>query len=178
MSYSELTKVKTLSPNTRQKTSGIEQQQQQCTNYKHENEMSSKLADLISVLKNDLNACDMKWTLFVAAAHSYRYDSQLKPAPAKFVEGNSLDIEKLLTIISQVPPLQTLLEHLCNSVEKCQSTDSSEQYNVDIIDLLHWIFIKVTEPSLKSTERNNVSTMNSFINKETFDIFYLFIFFF
>ncbi|PSN47378.1 Mono [ADP-ribose] polymerase PARP16 [Blattella germanica] len=46
---------------------------------------NKKALSLRSILENDLQAADVKWSLFVAACQSYRYDSCLKPFPPQFI---------------------------------------------------------------------------------------------
>lgn len=115
----------------------------------------SPLEELIRKLKDDLNACDMKWTLFVAAAQSYRYDSQLKPFPAFYQMGTTVDITKLMAVIEIVPPLETLLGSLLKM--KNSTDDALYLTNEKIIQLLHWVLVTVFEPLLKSVDRQNVS---------------------
>jgi poly[ADP-ribose] polymerase 16 len=51
---------------------------------------------LRNILQNDPKAADMKWSLFVAACQSYRYDSCLKPFPSQFSNNGIKDRECLV----------------------------------------------------------------------------------
>lgn len=106
-----------------------------------------KQLNLLRAIRADINACDIKWTLFVAAASSYRFDSQLKPMPSQYLDGKTFDIDKLRRVIASVPPFHVLLEQL-----KAPSSLPN-----DVVDLLHWILLEVRDPYLKSVNRARVS---------------------
>lgn len=59
-----------------------------------------KIKELKIAIENDLEACDIRWTLFVAASQSYRFDSRLKPYPPNFSGAEINDIEKLVNFFS------------------------------------------------------------------------------
>lgn len=111
------------------------------------NDLNEKIAALTTALTDDLNACDMKWTFFVAAAHSYRYDSQLKPYPSQPDNGKPYEIERLREIIAKVPPFSSLLRKL----------QAKRQIDEVSVDLLHWILVRARDPHLKSVDRAKVS---------------------
>lgn len=108
---------------------------------------NEKIAAIANALAKDLNACDMKWTFFVAAAHSYRYDSQLKPYPTQPANGKPYEIENLRDIIAKVPPFTDLLQKL----------QTKQPIDDEIIHLLHWTLVRLQDPYLKSVDRSNVS---------------------
>lgn len=114
-------------------------------------DLNGERTALTAVLADDLNACDMKWTFFVAAAHSYRYDSQLKPYPMNPADGKPYEIENLHAIIDKVPPFSELLKKL----------EAKQPLADEIVHLLHWILVRVRDPYLKSVDRSNVSTTSS-----------------
>lgn len=60
---------------------------------------SKKLRHLRSILEKDSRAIDMKWSLFVAACQSYRFDTVLRPFPPAFVKDGVKDIELLVLLI-------------------------------------------------------------------------------
>lgn len=111
------------------------------------NDVDGKIVVLTSILNVDLDACDMKWTFFVAAAHSYRYDSQLKPYPMHPITGKPYEIENLHEIIAKVPPFIDLLKKL----------QAKQPITDDIVHLLYWILVRLRDPYLKSVHRSNVS---------------------
>jgi hypothetical protein len=55
-----------------------------------------KTVGLRKILERDPKGADLKWSLFVAACRSYRYDSCLKPFPPHFVNNGLKDIEYLV----------------------------------------------------------------------------------
>ena len=55
-----------------------------------------KCVVLRNILENDLKAADLKWSLFIAACQSYRYDSCLKPFPSQFSSNGIKDRECLV----------------------------------------------------------------------------------
>jgi hypothetical protein len=55
-----------------------------------------KTVTLRNILERDPKGADLKWSLFVAACRSYRYDSCLKPFPPEFINNGLKDIEYLV----------------------------------------------------------------------------------
>lgn len=124
-------------------------------------DLSAKVTLLIKALEDDLNACDFKWTLFVAAAHSYRHESVLKPIPVAYIVNKTYDLERLHKIIARVPNFCDLLPKLRHFAERyCDGVDE------ETIDLLYWC---LHDPFLKSVDRANVSMHNQ-IKKIIFHI--------
>lgn len=119
------------------------------------NDLIDKVNNLIEILENDLNACDFKWTLFVAAATNYKYDSLLKPFPNAYITDKVLDINHLREIIANIPSFSILLKKLRIFCDQPYPDDCINDQNVD---LLYWCLIR--EPTLKSIERSNVSILN------------------
>lgn len=118
-------------------------------------EINKIISELIEILERDSNACELKWTLFVAAAQSYRYDSQLKPFPPFYQDGQSVNITELLSVIVQVPPLKSVLQVLLQ-----MQGDGSRRFYAryhKVLQLLHWNLLTLTDPSLKSVDKQNVS---------------------
>lgn len=97
------------------------------------NSRQPKIDFLRAALDLDLEACDLKWTLFVAAAQSYRYDSQLNPYPSKYKQIQTidrLDIESILRSIQSVPSLDSI---------------SWPNMPSEAVDLLFWVLGEQTE---------------------------------
>lgn len=104
-----------------------------------------KLSDLKIILGSDLLTCDAKLTLFVSTASSYRYDTQLKPFPPKFViAGNKCDIE-IVTNINETPALNVLLYNI--------ETENYD-FGADVIELVHWVLIQQVDPCLRTLQEN------------------------
>lgn len=121
------------------------------------NELNQTVLDLIDVLGTDLGACDLKWNLFVAAAQSYRYDSQLKPFPPAYQEGASVDIGKLLAVIDQTPSLRLIYQLLLDRNERIL-----RKYH-KVLRLLHWNFVTVSDPCLRTVNKENVRPMSNIL---------------
>lgn len=116
-----------------------------------------KIVSLIKKIENDINACDFKWTLFVAAANSYKYDSLLKPFPNAYVDNKLLNINRLRENIASVPSFGRLLSILRNIVDQSKSEENDENITAECIDLLYWCLLRAKEPILKSVHPSNVS---------------------
>ncbi|CAG2053815.1 unnamed protein product [Timema podura] len=58
-------------------------------------DVDSKLSALRAFIEKDRLAADIKWSMFVSACQSYRYDSCLKPFPPQFLVNNVKDIDAL-----------------------------------------------------------------------------------
>lgn len=130
--------------------------QQKCSEKMKTIDLVDKINSLIKALESDLDACDFKWNLFVAAANNYKFDSLLKPFPSVYVINRALDIERLREQIAKVPRFANLLQTLkdfSKGIERC--------INDETIDLLYWCLISVKEPLLKSINRTNVSIILS-----------------
>lgn len=130
-----------------------QQQRKKDTTSNRNVDFFDKVNILIETLENDLDACDFKWTLFVAAAMSYKYDSLLKPFPNAYVTNKLLNINNLRDTIRNIPALSVLLKKLRNCYDDLSNDDCINEEN---IDLLYWCLITV-EPTLKSVHRLNVS---------------------
>lgn len=48
------------------------------------------------ILEKDFKAADIKWSLFVAAAFSFRYESCLRPFPPAFMKNGIKDMDELV----------------------------------------------------------------------------------
>ncbi|KAJ8343498.1 hypothetical protein SKAU_G00308270 [Synaphobranchus kaupii] len=77
-------------------------------------------------LHRDPVAADLRCSLFVAAALSYRRDSVLRPFPPRYVNGGSKDFEALLTDVSSLPGVRELVR---------QGPGEAEHH----LALMHWV---------------------------------------
>ncbi|XP_043250309.1 protein mono-ADP-ribosyltransferase PARP16 [Colletes gigas] len=112
-------------------------------------DVGKKISTLKHLLEKDLKAVDLKWSLFVTACNTYRYDSCLKPFPPMYIKNECKDIEALRKAIELIPPLAVIFKAL-------QEPDAYERYGA-AIDLLYWVLIRLRDPYIKS------------INKECYD---------
>lgn len=110
----------------------------------------NQIINLRLALENDIAACDIKWSLFVAAAQSYRYHSRLNPYPPKYAtkEKSEYDIDQIRETISNVPPLRQLL---------VQINSEPMRLNEDVIDLVHWVVCSKSFASLKCVAKDEVT---------------------
>lgn len=65
-------------------------------------DIEKKVQCLKHVLEKDLRAADLKWSLFVAACNTYRYDTCLKPFPSMYIKNECKDIEALVEFLKYV----------------------------------------------------------------------------
>ncbi|KAJ6643018.1 Protein mono-ADP-ribosyltransferase PARP16 [Pseudolycoriella hygida] len=102
-----------------------------------------RVFDLRLALEKDIEACDIKWSLFVAAAQSYRYHSRLNPYPPKYAikEKSEYDIDRIRLTISNVPPIRQLIRQIKNK---------DKSLNEDVLDLVHWVVCSKSFPTLRS----------------------------
>lgn len=115
----------------------------------NQEDVGKKLSALKHLLEKDLKAADLKWSLFIAACNTYRYDTCLKPFPAMYIKNECKDIEALRKAIELIPPLAIILKAL-------QEPDVYEKYG-KTVDLLYWVLIRLRDPYIKS------------VNKECYD---------
>ncbi|XP_023939523.1 protein mono-ADP-ribosyltransferase PARP16 [Bicyclus anynana] len=104
--------------------------------------LEKKAVHLRLTLEKDFKAADFKWSLFVAAAFSFRYESCLKPFPPVFLKNGIKDMDELLSVITDVPALDLVLQQLDNLDNLANISD--------ILDLLFYVLVRLKEPSLKS----------------------------
>lgn len=62
----------------------------------NEVDVGKKLLPLKHLLEKDPRAADLKWSFFVAASNTYRFDSCLKPFPPMYIKNECKDIEALV----------------------------------------------------------------------------------
>lgn len=62
-------------------------------------DVERKILSLKHLLEKDPRAADLKWSFFVAASNTYRYDSCLKPFPPMYIKNECKDIEALVLFL-------------------------------------------------------------------------------
>lgn len=50
------------------------------------------------MLEKDFKAADIKWSMFVSAAFSFRYESCLRPFPPAFMKNGIKDMDQLVNL--------------------------------------------------------------------------------
>uniref|UniRef100_A0A1B6C5N1 Poly [ADP-ribose] polymerase n=1 Tax=Clastoptera arizonana TaxID=38151 RepID=A0A1B6C5N1_9HEMI len=119
----------------------------------------TKLALVLEYLEKDLIAADLKWSLFIAACHSYRYDSCLKPFPSMYLKDDVKDIDLMKEDIIKIPALNLVI--FLKDSEKCHLEKST-------IDLLYWVLIQQKEPTLKSIPNSEIDNVLKLVPSELF----------
>ncbi|XP_078039029.1 protein mono-ADP-ribosyltransferase PARP16-like isoform X2 [Augochlora pura] len=114
-------------------------------------EETRKITSVKCVLEKDLKAADFKWSLFVAACNTYRYDTCLKPFPPMYIKNECKDIEALRRAVELIPPLTVILE-------KLQDPNVYERYST-AIDLLYWVLIRLRDPTIKTISKNSYESI-------------------
>ncbi|KAL6440926.1 hypothetical protein ACFW04_003373 [Cataglyphis niger] len=108
-------------------------------------DLEKKILSLKHLLEKDPKAADLKWSLFVAASNTYRYDSCLKPFPPMYIKNECKDIEALRRAIESVPPLSLIRKEL-------NEADAYENYG-ETIELLYWVLLRLRDPHIKSVQK-------------------------
>lgn len=123
----------------------------------------NKTKTLQYALESDLLACDAKWTLFVSAAFSYRFDAVLQPFPPQFVtEQSGYDIDFLMSVIKDTPNLRVVLQNL---MEQSYTEPPSE-----VLNLLNWVLIELREPALRLVEGEELDALLHSIDEKPIKI--------
>lgn len=113
---------------------------------------------LRNILENDPKAADLKWSLFVAACQSYRYDSCLKPFPSQFGNNGIKDRECLLEVVDKTPPFTVLVQQLYDP-------DVYETIP-QVIDLLYWLLVELKDIQMKSVPKSEFATIMKYVHCE------------
>ncbi|RZF44742.1 hypothetical protein LSTR_LSTR000694 [Laodelphax striatellus] len=114
-------------------------------------EMSQKIKNLMELLENDITAAYAKWTLFIAACQSYKFDSCLRPFPPMFLDKEK-DMNSLLAVVDRTPSF-TLFKKVL--------TSAKSSLIADVIELVHWVLIQSKGPSFKSIAKNQFESVLS-----------------
>ncbi|VVC87497.1 unnamed protein product [Leptidea sinapis] len=88
--------------------------------------LEKKAVHLRLILERDFKAADIKWSLFVAAAFSFRYESCLRPFPPAFLKNGVKDMDTLLDNLDNLRNIS------------------------DVIDLLFYVLVRLKESTLKT----------------------------
>lgn len=81
-------------------------------------DVEKKISSLKHLLEKDPRAADLKWSLFVAASNTYRYDSCLKPFPPMYIKNECKDIEALVLFLIFVEQYITYILYFTFSTEE------------------------------------------------------------
>ncbi|KAK3923753.1 Protein mono-ADP-ribosyltransferase PARP16 [Frankliniella fusca] len=111
--------------------------------------LQDKRAALAACIRADIYAADLRWSLFVAAAQSFKYDTVLRPFPPQFGRGDVKEIDRLREVMTQMPAFPTLLSLLENPATDC--SDRGE-----LIDLLYWVLIVQDDPGIRTLSKEEI----------------------
>jgi hypothetical protein len=106
--------------------------------------------NLLKILKSDIMAADVKWSLFVSAANDYKFDSCLKPFPSQFVKDEEKDIESLVIIRKEISgpiwnrtcPQRAVIQEVPSFRKLSELLQKDGLVKKDVVELLHWILIE------------------------------------
>lgn len=126
---------------------------------RHGTSGDKKIVALRNLLERDPRAADIKWSLFIAACQSYRYDSCLKPFPPQFVKNDNKDIDSLREVVDKAPALSLLVHHLHDP--------DVYQTSPQIIDLLYWVLIHFRDTRIKSVPKDQYDQILERVQCET-----------
>lgn len=118
------------------------------SNRKQDKVYFKQISDIKTLLEKDINACDIKWTLFVVAAQSYRFGSRLSPCPTKYINKDSINNEAIKEIIGQVPTFAILLNYI---IKKEYS-----RLDNDVVDIIHWVISRPSDIVFQTVKGNHV----------------------
>lgn len=105
----------------------------------------SKRTILRELIDRDALAADLRLSLFVSAARSFKYDSCLQPFPPDFINGNKeKNIDELNRVLGGFQPLQEL---------------DIEDLNSKHLDLLHWILCQKSNPGLRTVPKKDFDSI-------------------
>ncbi|KAK2156304.1 hypothetical protein NP493_1983g00030 [Ridgeia piscesae] len=108
-------------------------------------------------LTQDLQAADFQWSLFVAALHSYRHDSVLRPFPPMFTtdDNDNKDFDRLVAIADSLPSLTSI-----------QKDDSLGNMDSATLELLYWV-LNTRHFYLKSCSKETMAELQTMTGQVT-----------
>ncbi|XP_049541628.1 protein mono-ADP-ribosyltransferase PARP16-like [Anopheles darlingi] len=109
--------------------------------------IEGKRRALKEAISRDPAAADLRFSLFVSAARSFRYDSCLQPFPPDFIVKGEKNIDQLCRVIETIPPISELANDLTGGL----GADDERA-----VSLLHWIFCgQPLYPALRTVPRSS-----------------------
>ncbi|KFB51656.1 AGAP007419-PA-like protein [Anopheles sinensis] len=95
---------------------------------------------LAETIARDPPAADLRLSLFVSAARSFRFDSCLQPFPPKFIVNGEKNIDELCRVIETIPPVAEL-------------TAGLEGLDESTVGLLYWVLCQQAHPLLRTVPK-------------------------
>lgn len=109
---------------------------------------------LSKCIRSDIHAADVRWSLFVAAAQSYKYDTILRPFPPQFICDGVKEIDRLREVMTQMAAFPTLLSLLENPTVDSRNRES-------LIELLYWVLILQDDPGFRTLSKEEIDEVIS-----------------
>uniref|UniRef100_A0A8D9A1V6 Poly [ADP-ribose] polymerase n=2 Tax=Cacopsylla melanoneura TaxID=428564 RepID=A0A8D9A1V6_9HEMI len=123
--------------------------------------INTKIIELKQSLAKSKLGCDIKWSIFVSACHSYRVSSCLHPFPTMFIKDGLKDISAVLDCIDQMPLLSSVLhKHITHS-----SPPPPTKLH-PLIYLLHWLLVEQS-PSLNEVPRTSYDSVLNLVSSQS-----------
>ncbi|XP_028304505.1 protein mono-ADP-ribosyltransferase PARP16 [Gouania willdenowi] len=103
---------------------------------------------VVSCLHRDPVAADLRCSLFVAAAQSYKRDSLLRPFPARYLNDDSKDFDELLADVTSLPGIRDLV--------RLRPAEGDHH-----LALIHWVLFSKSfaVKTLQKEDYNNIGTL-------------------
>uniref|UniRef100_A0A182PQI2 Poly [ADP-ribose] polymerase n=1 Tax=Anopheles epiroticus TaxID=199890 RepID=A0A182PQI2_9DIPT len=95
---------------------------------------------VLKTIIHDPAATDLRLSLFVSAAKSFRYDSCLQPFPPDFIVNGEKSIDQLCRVLETIPPVADLPTGLAALDDQT-------------VGLLHWILCRQARPVLRTVPK-------------------------
>ncbi|KXJ79711.1 hypothetical protein RP20_CCG028423 [Aedes albopictus] len=105
---------------------------------------ASKRSALGKELERDSLAADLRLSLFISAARSFKYDSCLQPFPPDFIKNKEKKIDELNGVLDGLAPLKEL-----NIADLAGPR----------LDLLHWILCQQSNPGLRTVPKTDFDSV-------------------
>lgn len=109
-----------------------------------DDDRQAKRSAVQSAISGDPTAADLRISLVVAAAKSFKYDSCLQPFPPDYVVNKEKRIDELNRILDSLPALNEIIP---------SELDDRQ------LELLHWILCRQYGPSLRTVPKSNFDSV-------------------
>lgn len=121
--------------------------------------LTEKLKSIRDVISNDILGSDIKVSIFVGSAITYRYDSCCVPFPSDWIVHGEKDITRITNAIKNIPNLLYFL--------KTNEADAIKELKEDSILLLYWLLVELKGPRIKTIPKTEFENILSKTPQET-----------
>ncbi|KAL1463377.1 hypothetical protein WDU94_015132 [Cyamophila willieti] len=122
--------------------------------------INTKIIELKQSLAKSKLGCDIKWSIFVSACHSYRVSSCLHPFPPMFIKEGQKDNSAVLECIEQMPLLSSVLHN-----HNAHSPPPPNKLH-PLIHLLHWLLVEQS-PFLNEVPRTLYDSVLNLVSSQS-----------